>query len=315
MAPAAASLDFTTEFWTAPFQAQKQYVIGVSYQNLAFPYVAAMQKAIESRAKAIGVKLIEADAANDTNKELANVEDILAQKPDLLLFEAASLDASVASIDAAKKAGVPVVQFNGKASGGEYVSFIGSEQSDSGALLGKFLIDLRKSSGKDKLSGIYLRGVAGQVTDIARHDGMTKAIADAGLTDKFTFVEQYANYDRPTAQTVTESILSKSTKYDFLVSNNDDMLLGALAATTQAGLTIPMCGVDGLPETLTDIKAGKVSATVFQNPEGQAAGALTAAVAYLQGATLPKQILIPFILTTSANVDQVAAIATRVYGK
>jgi ribose transport system substrate-binding protein len=316
-APAAGKFDFSGEFWNSPFKAQKQWVIAVSYQNLAFPYVAAMQKAIQNRAAAMGVKLIEADAVNDTSKELANVENMLAQKPDLLLFEAASLDASVASIDAANKAGVPVVQFNGKASGGDYVSFVGSNQIDSGLLLGKWLIDLRTSSGKDKLNGIYLRGVAGQVTDIARSDGVKKALADAGLTDKFTFVEQYANYDRATAQTVTESLLSKSTSYDFAVANNDDMILGALAAIEQAGLSgkMPTCGVDGLPETLADIKAGKVSATVFQNPEGQAAGGLTAAVAYLEGSTPPKEILIPFQLATTANVDQIAAIATRVYGK
>lgn len=303
------------EFWNAPYTAKKQWVIGVSYQNLAFPYVSAMQKAIENRAKAMNVKLIETDAVNDTNKELANVEGILAQKPDLLLFEAASLDASVASIQAANKANVPVVQFNGAANGGDFVSFVGSQQSDSGALLGKFLLDLLAKSGKTSLKGIYLRGVAGQVTDTARHDGMIKALTDAGKVSAFTFTEQYANYDRATGQSVMESILSKSKDYDFLISNNDDQMLGALAAAKQAGVKIPMCGVDGLPETLGDIKSGDVAATVFQNPEGQAAGGLTVAEAYLDGLVVPQQVLIPFILVTPANVDQVSAIANRVYGK
>lgn len=313
---AAAKFDFSGEFWNAPFKAQKPWVIAVSYQNLAFPYVAAMQKAIQNRAAAIGVKLIEADAVNDTNKELANVENMLAQKPDLLLFEAASLDASVASIAAANKAGIPVVQFNGKASGGDYVSFVGSNQIDSGLLLGKWLLDLRTSSGKDTLHGIYLRGVSGQVTDIARHDGVVKALADAGMTSKFTFDEQFADYDRAKAQTTAESMLSKGTKYDFIVANNDDMILGALAAVQAAKLDgMPMCGVDGLPEAIADIQAGTLSATVFQNPEGQAAGGLMAAVAYLEGSTPAKEILIPFQLVTKDNAAAIAEIAKRVYGK
>jgi ABC-type sugar transport system substrate-binding protein len=276
-----------------------------------------MQKAIQNRAKAIGVKLIEADAFNDTSKELANVENMLAQKPDLLLFEAASLDASSASIEAANKAKVPVVQFNGKANGGEYVSFVGSNQIDSGLLLGKWLIDLRTSTGKDKLKCIYLRGVAGQITDIARSDGVKKAIADTGLTDKFQFVEQYADYDRGKGQSVTESMLSQATDYDCIIANNDDMILGALAAVEQAGLAgkIAMSGVDGLPEALDAIKSGKLSATVFQNPEGQAAGGLQTGAAFLDGTTPPKEILIPFQLVTKANVDQIATIANRVYGK
>jgi ABC-type sugar transport system substrate-binding protein len=316
-APPQKTFDFTGEFWNAPYKAQKEWVIGVSYQNLAFPYVAAMQKAIQNRAKALGVKIIETDVFNDTNKELANVENLLAQKVDLLLFEAASLEASVASIEAANKANIPVVQFNGKAKGGDYVSFVGSEQIESGQLLGKWLLDLYKKLGKDKLKGIYLRGVAGQITDIARSDGVKKALAEANMTDKFEFVEQYADYDRGKGQSVTESILSQSKDYDFIIANNDDMILGALAAVQQAGLAgkLPMCGVDGLPEALAAIKAGTLSATVFQNPEGQAAGGLTVAIWFLEGAKPPKEILIPFILVTPENVDEIAVIANRVYIK
>ena len=314
---AATTFDFSGEFWNTNYTAQKEWVIGVSYQNLAFPYVAAMQKAIQNRAKALGIKLIEADAFNDTNKELANVESILAQKPDMLLFEAASLEASVASIEAANKAGIPVVQFNGKAKGGDYVSFVGSNQIDSGLLLGKWLLDLQKTLGKDTLKGVYLRGVAGQITDIARYDGVIKALTDANMVDKFTFTEQYADYDRGKGQSVTESILSQTKDYDFIIANNDDMILGAMAAVEQAKLLgkMPMCGVDGLPEALSAIKAGNLSATVFQNPEGQAAGGLTAGVWYLEGAKPEKEILIPFQLVTLDNVDAIAEVANRVYLK
>lgn len=316
--PAPADVLRTTEeFWKVPYKAKKEWVIGVSYQNLAFPYVAAMQKAIQNRAKEIGVKIIETDAFNDTNKELANVENLLAQGIDLLLFEAASLEASVASIEAANKAGVPVVQFNGRAKGGEYVTFVGSEQIESGLLLGKWLLDLYAKLGKDKLKGIYLRGVPGQITDIARSDGVRQALKEAGKLDKFEFVEQHADYDRGKGQVVTESILSKSKDYDFIIANNDDMILGALAVVEQMGLAgkIPMCGVDGLPEALEAIKAGKLSATVFQNPEGQAAGGLQVAVEYLEGKTFPKEILIPFELVTSENLDKFMDIANRVYIK
>ena len=229
--------------------------IGISYQNLAFPYVAALQKAAENACKALGVDCIETDAVNDTNKELSNVESMLAKGVDCLAFEAASLDASVASIQAANKKGVPVVQFNGKASGGDYVTFIGSEQTDSGIKLGQFLEGLYKKLGKDKLRGVYLRGVAGQITDIARNDGLKNYLGSGGLGDKIEFVEQYADYDRGKAQSVTESILTKDKNYDFIVANNDDMILGALQVVKQFGLKMPMAGVDGLPESLADIKS------------------------------------------------------------
>ena len=122
--------------------------IGISYQNLAFPFVAALQKAAQNACKALDVNCIEADAVNDTNKELSNVESMLSKGIDCLAFEAASLDASVASIDAANKKGVPVVQFNGKAGGGDYVTFVGSAQTDSGVKLGQFLESSTSSSAR-----------------------------------------------------------------------------------------------------------------------------------------------------------------------
>ena len=295
--------------------AQEKMTIGISYQNLAFPYVAALQKAAQNACKALDVNCLETDAVNDTNKELNNVESMLSKGINCLAFEAASLDASVASIQAANKKGVPVVQFNGKASGGDYVTFIGSAQTDSGIKLGQFLEKVYKTTGKDKLRGIYLRGVAGQITDIARNDGMKNYLNSAGLGGKIEFVEQYADYDRGKAQAVTESLLTRDKNYDFIVSNNDDMILGALQTVKQFGLKIPMAGVDGLPETLADIKKGEIAATVFQNPEGQGGGGVWGCYLAVRGVKLPKELLIPFTLVTPANVDNFVAIANRVYVK
>src|SRR5712692_588181 len=123
---------------TASLAQEKQYTIGVSYQNLAFPYVAALQKAAQNACVALGVKCVETDAVNDTNKELQNVESMLSKGIDCLAFEAASLKASAASIAAANKKNISVVQFNGKAEGGSYITFVGSEQPDSGAQLGVY---------------------------------------------------------------------------------------------------------------------------------------------------------------------------------
>jgi ABC-type sugar transport system substrate-binding protein len=301
----------------APAAAQDKLTIGISYQNLAFPFVAALQKAAQNACKALDVTCIETDAVNDTNKELANVESMMGKGIGCLAFEAASLEASVASIDAANKKGIPVVQFNGKAGGGDYVTFVGSQQSDSGVQLGTFLAGLYKKLGKPKLRGIYLRGVAGQVTDIARNDGMKNYLQTAGLADKIEFVEQYADYDRGKGQSVTESLLTKDKNYDFIVSNNDDMILGALQSVGQFGLTgkIHMIGVDGLPEALEAIKRGDLDATVFQDPEGQGGGGVWGCYLATKGVKLPKNILIPFTLVGKDNVDQILAIARRVYVK
>jgi inositol transport system substrate-binding protein len=296
-------------------RAEEKMTIGISYENLGFSYVAALQKAAQNACKALAVTCIETDSANDAGKERNNVESMMAKGVNCLAVQPASLAASIASIDAANKKGVPVVEFNGKAGGGDYVTFVGSAQTESGVMLGEFLEDLYKKVGKPRLRGVYLRGLAGQITDIARDAGMKSYLNSAGLSDKIELVEQYAGYDRGKGQAVTESLLAKDKAYDFIVANNDDMILGALEVVNQLGLKIPMAGVDGLPEALAAIKKGELAATVFEDPEGQGGGGVWGCYLAVKGVKLPKDLIIPFTLVTRANVDDFVAIADRVYVK
>jgi ABC-type sugar transport system substrate-binding protein len=315
----AATVDLTKEgWWLTPYKATKQWTIGVSYTDTSISYIAALQKAVQAKAKEMGVKILEVDAKNDTNTELANVENLLQQHIDLLLLEGASLKASVATIEAANKANVPVVHFNIKAEGGQYVTFVGSNQIDSGILMGKKIVSLYKELGKPTLKGIYMRGIAGYITDEIRNQGVKDTLKQAGIGDKIQWTEQNADFSRGKAQSVAESILSKSSDYDFIIANGDDMILGALGAVKAAGLLGKVrvfTSVDGLPETLDAIKAGEIVSTVFQNPEGQGEGGIMAAAMYLDGTKdLPKEILIPFVLTDKSNVEEIMKIAKRVYG-
>jgi ABC-type sugar transport system substrate-binding protein len=290
--------------------------IGVSYQALRFPFVAALQRAAQARAAQLGVELVEADAGNDVATELANVESLLRQQIDCLAFEATSLDASSASIEAANQAGVPVVQFNGRANGGESLTFVGSEQAESGDLLGQWLAARLRSSGKERISGLYLRGVAGQVTDSARSDALSRRLEQEGLAGRIERIEQFADYDRARGQAVTESLLAAHPDVDFIAANNDDMILGALEAVEARGQggRIALAGVDGLPEVLARIAEGRIAATVFQDPEAQGAGAVQACADHLAGRPLPAQILIPFELVDASNVAAASERARRVYG-
>lgn len=299
----------------APGAAAAPLRVGVSYQALRFPFVAALQRAAQARAAALGVELVEADAGNEVAAELANVENLLQQRIQCLAFEATSLDGSVASIEAANRAGVPVVQFNGRANGGQSLSFIGSEQRESGDLLGAWLVEQLQRSGKPALRGLYLRGLAGQVTDLARSEALHARLEREGVSDRIQLIEQHADYDRGLAQSKSESLLAAHPDLELIVANNDDMILGALEAVEARGLggRVALAGVDGLPETLARIAEGRITATVFQDPEGQGAGAVQACADHAAGKPLPPQILIPFELVHAGNVAAFAERARRVY--
>lgn len=300
-----------------------RYKIGVSYQNGKFPFVAALQKSVQDRAKKLGVDLIQADAQDDVQRELHNVNEML-DSIDCLAFEAVTIDESKASIYASNLKGVPVIQFNGeadfngKANYGDWVTFVGSAQAESGDLLAQWLIRFQEQSGKDVVKGIYLRGVKGQVTDVARYDALEARLKRLGFTDKINFLtETFADYDREKAKATVKSLLPSSSDLDFIIANNDSMVLGALDALDEHGIggKVALAGIDGIPEALDDIKNGRIKATVFQDPERQGAGAIQACVDYLNGKELDKEILIPFKLVTIDNAAEFKKIADRVYPK
>ena len=196
------------------------------------------------------------------------------------------------------------------------MTFVGSAQTDSGVKLGQFLEGVYKKSGKDKLRGIYLRGVAGQITDIARNDGMKNYLNSAGLGGKIEFVEQYADYDRGkgAGRHREPAHQGQELRFHRREQRRHDPRRPA-DRRTSSGSRSRWPGVDGLPETLAAIKKGELAATVFQDPEGQGGGGVWGCYLAVKDVKLPKDLLIPFTLVTPANVDNFVAIANRVYVK
>lgn len=96
-----------------------------------------------------------------------------------------------------------------------------------------------------------------------------------------------ATWDAQTATTITQGWFNKfSDKIDFIVSNNDGMAEGAVAASNYIAGT-PIFGYDSNSTTLTAIKNGTVMGTVNQNAPAQAAGILMLARNIMDGVENP----------------------------
>ena len=121
--------------------------------------------------------------------------------------------------------------------------------------------------------------------------------------------EQTANWDRTQAQNLMTNWLSKGLKYDAVVSNNDEMAVGAIQAMKAAGLDTKKAivgGVDATQDALASMKAGDLKVTVFQDAAGQGSGAIDAALAIIGGKGVDKKIYVPFQLVTPDNMDKFA---------
>ena len=89
-----------------------------------------------------------------------------------------------------------------------------------------------------------------------------------------------------------------------VVAENDEMALGARQAIEAEGYDIPCIGIDGITDAVAAVKEGRMIASDFQDAEGQISGAIDAAVAYLNGEEVEKEIWIPFQMITPDNADE-----------
>ena len=94
-------------------------------------------------------------------------------------------------------------------------------------------------------------------------------------------------------------------EFDAVISNNDEMAIGAIQALKGAGRDMKdviVAGIDATQDALAAMEAGDLDVTVFQNAAGQGQGAVDAALKLARGEAVEKNNFVPFELVTPANL-------------
>ena len=102
---------------------------------------------------------------------------------------------------------------------------------------------------------------------------------------------------------VFENLMQRFPVIDGVVCANDDMAVGvseALAASGRGGKT-KVVGIDAIPDGAAAILAGKMQASADFSGHDQGFLATAAAIRYLRGEKMPKDIELPVIIVEQAN--------------
>ena len=278
----------------------KQVTIGITYQKLSNEFIAKMQKGVLSEAQQLGVKLIEADGEGDPAKQIAQAENFVTQKVDVIILNPYDKHASAPVVEIGNKAGIPVVDVNSFVENLDQCrAFVGSDDPYSGVLEMQQMAKVLNGKGNI----VEIQGPIGHSGQIARDAGFAEVLAK--YPNIKIIAKQTANWDRAQALALTENWLTAGLPIDGILAQNDDMALGALKAVIDAGKSIPVMGIDAIPEALKAVKDGTLAATVFQDALGQGSGAVEAAYDLIAlKKDIPKRIIIPYVLVTKDNVDQ-----------
>lgn len=262
-------------------QPEKKQVVGLSISTLNNPFFVDLKEGAEAAAKTANIELVVMDAQNDASKQMANIENLIEKKVNVIIVNPVDSKAIVSAVEAANKANIPVITVDRGAEGGKIVSAIASDNVAGGKMAGQYIVD--KLGGKGKV--VELEGVPGTSAANDRGKGFNEAIkAAAGIS---VVAKQPADFDRAKGMKVMENILQANPEIQAVFAHNDEMALGALEAIKAANRTgVMVVGFDANADAVKAVNEGMLAATVAQKPKDMGKIAIETSLQVIKGETV-----------------------------
>ena len=295
---AAASL---TPAMSAELKAQPNQKFALLMSHMDNEFTVQMSGAVKDKAKELDANLTTFDARNEIAKQISQVETAVTQGYTGILIEPVAVDGLGPALQAAKKAGLAVINLNQRVSDPAVTdSYVGANPVEGGQIEMGYIA--KEIGGKGNVA--LLLGPLGSDAEIGRTQGYENVLKD--YPDIKIVYKQTANWRTDQALKLTENWLQTGADLAAIVSNNDDMALGAVKAVKDAHLVgkIKIAGLDAAPNALAAVKDGTMTATVSQNTTDQGRMAMEAVVKLANGGKIDPTITVPHALITKENVDK-----------
>jgi inositol transport system substrate-binding protein len=279
--------------------------IGVAMSQFNDTYLTYMREDMGKKAKEMGgVDLQFVDGRNDVNKQLDQVQELIGKKVDALIVNPVDTAATENITKAATEAKIPLVYVNRRPDNPKLpagVASVTSDDKEAGRMQMQYIAD--KLNGKGTV--VILLGELSNNSTRDRTEGVKEVLK------KYPGIkiaeEQEGAWGRQKGMDITNNWLTQGRDFSAVLSNNDEMAIGAAMALKNAGKKqgdVLVAGVDGTPDGLAAVKKGQLTVSVFQDGKGQGEDSIDAAVTLAKKQALPEHaIVIPFRLITPENVS------------
>lgn len=264
-----------------PLEKKDSYVVGFSQVGSNNPWRLGETKSMQETFEGAGHKLIMTDANEDTAKQLADIDSIIAQRPDIMIFPPRESQALAPKVLEIKEAGIPVILIDRDVDhsiakpGEDYITFIGSDFVDQGRRAAEWLV--KATGGTAKI--IQLEGTTGSDPAIDRKKGFEDYLAgtfrgtptaEGAQSGMEIIASQTGDFQRDKGRQVMETLLQSNPEVTAVYAHNDEMAIGAITALEAAGRKpgqdVILVSIDGENAALDAIIEGKLGASVESSP-------------------------------------------------
>jgi erythritol transport system substrate-binding protein len=263
----------------------------------------------EAKAKELGYDTLVLIHNDDTNRQNELFDTAIARKAAAIIIDNAGADATVAAVKKAKDAGIPTF-------------LIDREMNATGIAVAQIVSNNYQGATLGAEEFVKRMGEKGPYAELVGKESDTNAgIRSKGYHDVIdrypelkSVAKQSANWSQTEAYSRTESILQAHPEIKGIISGNDTMAMGAMAALEAAGRKdVIVVGFDGSNDVRDAILAKKIAATVLQPCYRGAQYAVELADKYVKTKSTGKteKISLDCVLITEKNAKQLDTFAIK----
>lgn len=299
--------------------------IGVACYNQSDVFLGELLECFKAECSKMDVAVTIRDAIGSQRNQNDQVKELIDEGCDILCVNLVDRTDPSEIIDMAKENDVPIIFFNREPVAEDLMQwdglyYVGAEAKQAGVMQGELAADLihgnqnidRNNDGA--IQYVILEGESGHQDAIIRTESVVNTLKECGIElERLSY--GIANWNRAQAQNRMIQMLSQyPTEIELVLANNDAMALGAIDAYKELNYSeteMPaFFGIDGTNEGLSAIKESKLSATVYNDKEGQAEVMVKLAVALRDKEGIEKfefekgrYIYLPYAKVTLENVE------------
>jgi ribose transport system substrate-binding protein len=273
---------------TSEFRKDGPYRIALAAQGTSNSWSALFDEHANWYAEQLGSGVIEellyADAQASADKQVPQVEDLLAQEPDALILVPMGAAALAAPVERAMAQGVPVILCASAVETDNFVTEVGTNLYASGAGLAEYLA--KRLNGKGKV--LMMTGIPGVSTsDIMEAGGKATFKKYSGIE---LIGVQPGNWSTAEAKRVMETWLVKhGSEVDGIWSGGAQMSQGIVSAYLDKGMKVPpMGGGEFANGFLRQAVENNLEYGAWQYPNAMIVLCMDAAINTLRGRLVPR---------------------------
>jgi ABC-type sugar transport system substrate-binding protein len=207
------------------------------------------------------IKITNAD--RDFNKQIADVDSLIAMNPDVLIIQPSSDDAIVPALETAYEKGIPVILVDAIPLTEHYTALVTDDQREAGEIQADY-VNAWLDENPERVANVgYLVGEYIYKPPMPRMEAFFDNCPRANK-----IVEQEGLFKADKAMTVTEDWLQIYPEINVYACMNDDMAIGVIQALKAAKKNLDdilVLGVDGTSAGIAYLKTGELDCTAAQD--------------------------------------------------